>query len=184
MNHFGTLIAETRKAKGWSETDVVHASGYRNVAKGLRRLRSLESGRDVLPDAKRYALFAKALGLTDDQVLLALASDFEEMDEPLPPRVIIRWIPAIYGQMKLPDGCTVEEAIRLAEEFSRTRGYRTCVVLSRLRALYLEPDGSRKQMCGLPGSTCPLSAELVSKIELKLRLRLGKTPVELPPNPG
>jgi transcriptional regulator with XRE-family HTH domain len=178
------LIADARKAKGWSETDLVHAAGFRNVQKGLRRLRSLESGRDLLPATQRYALFAKALGLSDDQVLLALASDFEEMDEPLPPRVIIRWLPAFYGQLALPDGCTVEEAVRLAEQFSRTKGYRTCVVLSRLRALYVEPDGSRKQMCGLPGSTCPLSAELVDKIELKLRLRLGETPVELPPNDG
>ena len=182
MGRLGTLLAETRKAKGWSETDLVNAAGFRNVPKGLRRLRSLESGREVLPATQRYALFIKALGLSEDQVLLAMAADFEEMDEPVPPRVVIRWLPAFYGRLALPDGCSVEEAIRLAAEFSKTKGYSTCV-LSQLRAVYVEPDGSRKQRYGLPGSTCPLSAELVSKIELKLRLRLGKTHVE-PPRPS
>jgi hypothetical protein len=74
----------------------------------------------------------------------------------------------------------VEVAIRMAAEFSKLRGYRTCVVLSRLRALYLEPDGSRCQICSLPASNFPLSAEFVDKVELSLRRRLGRTTIEPP----
>jgi transcriptional regulator with XRE-family HTH domain len=184
MTHVGRLIADARQAKGWSEKDLVMAAGYRKVDKGLRRLRRIEDGSDPLPDERRLAPFAKALGLDGEAVLLALCSDFDALDAPMQPQVVIRWMPAFYGRMALPEGCTEERAVELAKRFSAEQGLRCCVMLSRVRSIYVEPNGTETLSFQPPGCSISMSAGLRDRIQMRLAKRLGGMTVERAPPTG
>jgi hypothetical protein len=118
--------------------------------------------------------FAKALGLKREAVLQALCADLAALDEPMPPQVVVRWMPAIYGRLALPERCTEERAVELAKEFSAEKGLRCCVRLSRIRCIYVEPDGAEKLSFSPPGSSFPFSAGFRDRLVARLARRLGR----------
>ena len=178
MSNIGRLVADTRVAQGMSERDLILKAGYKNEAKGLRRLRTIEEGRDPLPAEHRFRPFTKALALDDETILMALCADFDALDKPTPPKVVIRLMPGFYRTLPLPENCTPELAVDLAKRFSAQRGLRCCVCLSRIRSIYVEPDGSVELSFSPPGCSIALSAGLCDKVILRLAKRLKCVPVE------
>jgi len=178
MTHLSELFITARQSRAWTQAEVAAAAGYRNAAKGLRRIQAIESGSDSFPRKETLSRFATALGISDEQVLLALSEDFADMDKPLPPQVTIRWFCGFYGQMRLPADCTPEEAIKLATEFSSAKRLSTCVRLSVLGCVYIEPDGTSKFMYGPPVSSFSLSSEASSAWLMRISRRLAQTHIE------
>jgi transcriptional regulator with XRE-family HTH domain len=167
MKNIARLFREARSARGWSEVELVKAAGIKRIEKGLRRLRAIESGEDALPQGEVINKFAGPLCLTNEQIILALCEDFAALDQPIPSQVVIRWIPAVYGTMRLPENCTPEEAIKMATKFSREKGFRTCVRLSNIRTVYVEPDGSRMLSFAPPSGGFRFSAALPESIQIE-----------------
>jgi transcriptional regulator with XRE-family HTH domain len=151
MSHLGRLLLEARQRLGWTPEEAARQAGYVRIQKGVRHLSAIERGEDIFPEQSRLGRFAKSLGVEKEAILQAQCSDWEELDRPCEPRVIIRIMPSIYQHAALPPNCTTEQAIEIASAISKERRLSTCVVLSRIRGLYLEPDGTRKEVHALPG---------------------------------
>jgi transcriptional regulator with XRE-family HTH domain len=54
------VFEAARRARGWSLADAARAAGYKNIDKGMRRLRRIESG-DPFPRQEVLERFAAAL---------------------------------------------------------------------------------------------------------------------------
>lgn len=180
----GRLFHQARKAQGMSFGDVARRAGYRNVAKGANKLVTIERGENPFPRPELRERFAPALGVSADAVFGALCEDFERLDRDVPPEVIVRMIPGVLMSLKLPDGCTVREAIDLAKQYSAEYNVKVCVTFSNIRGLYIRPDGSSFESYGLPSSTFRgfpggfLDAKLCSKQGRRLQHEVAGTPIE------
>jgi transcriptional regulator with XRE-family HTH domain len=114
MTPLGRLIRQTRERRGSSRHPIVERAGYRNTNKGFRRLDELESGPGVFPDSRVLTRFAAVLGIADADILLDLSQDFQEWDRPIEPYWIGRWLPGLYFNERLAEGCSMEEACAVA----------------------------------------------------------------------
>ena len=185
MTRVGRLFEQARRKLGLRTVEVARRAGYRNTNKGIRRITDIESGSDMFPKPAVYRRLIAVLGIDEYDVLQAMAEDFDELDQPVPPRLIVRLIPSFYVQHPLPEGCTTEQAIAIAEQVSRDRNLSVCVVLTRVRGLYIKPNGDRHEGYGLPLNNLPFM-ESVRKLypghtfreQLRLFRGLAKTRIE------
>ena len=175
MSRLGEQLRTRRRELGWRPVDIARQGGYLNVNKGVRRYQRIEDGRDIFPDRRVLRRFTAAMGIDDAEAVQAMAEDFCELDRPVSPKVIVRMMPAIYIPLRLPDGCSREEAEAIATDYARTKNRRVCVTLSRIRGLYIKPDGTRFEAYGLPASTLGHTAEA---------LRLSKAAARIPVEKG
>ncbi len=157
MSHLGNLFERARGGLGLRIVDVARQAGYANLNKGIRRYANIEDGDDVFPSKIVYQRFATVLGLDELAILAAMVDDFEELDRPVPPRLVIRVTPCFHQQRSLPPDCSRQEAEAIAVDVARKENRKVCLVLSRLRALYIEPDGKRFEAYGLPASSLPFA---------------------------
>ena len=161
--------------------DVVIAAGYRNVNKGLRRYEALERGRIVFPKSAILQPFTRSLEIDETIVLMAMCRDFEELDMPVSPEVIVKILPGVYMPLELPEHCTPEEAESIGSEYSRNTGRTVCLVLSRIRGLYIEPDGGKYEAYGLPSSHPLGTQQTMDGIRsLKESVRLQRDAMRIP----
>ena len=154
MSNISELFENRRKKRGLTVRQVAIKTGYtrNNLSKGMRKYSRLEESDCYFPRPSIRDKFAPVLGLTEDDIQEALHADLEELDQPVDPHIIIRWMPAVYGAVDLPDGSTREEAERRTREVGREKNKRCCLVLSRIRGLYVEPDGSAQEAYSLPNT--------------------------------
>ena len=143
----------TRRRLGLSRGELVRRAGWRNVSKGANKLVRIERGEDVFPDDELRGRFARLLGITEDEMLAAMSEDFERLDRPAPPEVIVRVAAAVHVGLDLPEGCTVEEALEIAKRHAVEEKRHVCVVLSQLRCITIRPDGTSFESFGLPTTT-------------------------------
>jgi transcriptional regulator with XRE-family HTH domain len=174
VTYIGQLICEVRGQRRLTRRQVVELAGYRNLTKGLRRLDELESGRDVLPDARVLERFVAVLGIAEADVLLALGRDFDELDRPIRPYLVLRWLPGLYFNQSLPAGCSTREACVVARQIVAERNIRVCLVRSRIRGRYFGPEGTEFEAYGLP--TCRFNSRLHGR---NLQRRAARVPKEL-----
>lgn len=155
MSHISELFESRRKELDLSVRQVAKKAGYtpKNLSKGMRKYSRLEESDCYFPRRTIRDKFAPVLGLTGEDIREALHADIEELDQPVDPYIIIRWMPAVYGSVDLPDGCSREEAERRTREVAREKDKRCCLVLSRIRGLYVEPDGSSVEAYSLPNTS-------------------------------
>jgi hypothetical protein len=185
MTHLGRLFSQARSKLGIGIVDVARRAGYRNLNKGMRRYTQIENGSDIFPVEIIRQRFCKVLGLDDADLLGAMAADFEELDRPVPPRLIVRLAFAFYVEEPLPEGCTREEAEAYAERVARERDRSVCVTLSEIRSLFISPNGKKSEAYCVPVSTLPTleglrAASRISSIKERFRLvaQVSSTPRE------
>lgn len=82
-----------------------------------------------------------------------MSEDFARLDRPVPPRAIVRIMAAVYIPLELPEGCTVDEAVKIAKRHAVEEKRRVWVALSELRCITIRPDGTSYESYGLPHTT-------------------------------
>jgi len=102
MSCLGELLWKTRRSLGLTIVEVARRAGYRNVNKGIRRYTDIETGSDVFPKEVIRRRFTEVLGLDEADILAAMLMDFEELDRPVAPRLIIRIMASAYAEHPLP----------------------------------------------------------------------------------
>jgi len=175
----GRLFRLARTALGLSLGETVKRAGYANVSKGANKLLRIERGVDPFPAKHLLERFGKALALTEEQSMTALCEEFCELDKPIKPEAIVRLMPAVYVPVALPDGASPDEAVRAAKQHSTITGRKVFVRLSRIRGVYVQPDGISfesydipwSSLGGAPGTLRPWLWERVTK-------RLSGTSIE------
>ena len=185
MTRVGRLFQQARRKLGLRPVEVARRAGYKNINKGIRRITDIETGSDMFPKPAVYRRFIGLLGIDEWDVLQAMAEDFDELDQPVPPRLIVRLIPSFYIQHPLPEGCTTEEAIAIAERVAQERDLQVCVTLTGIRGLYIAPSGARHEGYGLPLNNLPFMESVrqlypghTFKEQLRLFRELAKTRIE------
>ena len=143
--HLAEHFARRRREKGLKLGQVARTLGYRNVAKGSRRVQAFEQTGEI--DSRLFTKLAAVLEVDQATVNRLLQQDLEDWtkwaNEPIKPYFVVRLMPAFYSQGDLPDEVkSVEEAERYASEFAKERRLRVCLVLSRRVSVYFAADGS------------------------------------------
>jgi hypothetical protein len=129
-------------------SEIAAGLGYRNIAKGLRRLDSWIDGSAPPPDDKRAAL-AELLGLEDDALLEILASDRNAIGAKKRAKratnphylLTIRIMAAVYSTKRLPLGITRREAIRMAGDAAKTMKRLCALNTPESQTLWFGTDG-------------------------------------------
>lgn len=146
------LFRAKRKESGLGYKKLAKRAGYRNLDKGMRRMRNLESSDSFFPHPEIRETFAEVLNITEDEIEDAMRKDFEALDQPIEPQLIIRIMAAVYVEGDLPEGCRREEAIEIAEKVATERNRKCCLTLSRIRGIYFETDGTSHEEYSLPAA--------------------------------
>ncbi|MFB6262110.1 MAG: helix-turn-helix domain-containing protein [Bradymonadaceae bacterium] len=125
------------------------------------RLRWIESGKELFVDDETLERFDDVLEIGLDRMQRAIEREFEWLDEKThEPTLIVRVAPAIYSPKELPDDLEGrDEMLEYALDFSEEIGRRACLSLSKVRGIYVEPDGSWQERRGLPTSDISLEFE-------------------------
>jgi transcriptional regulator with XRE-family HTH domain len=147
-NHLGTYFRERRRQRGLSLGQLARLVGYRNVSKGCNRIARFERYGAVTQDLLLH--LAEALGIDLPTVEGLMERDRRERlreweawaNEPVPMRLIVRYMAAVYGTVALPDEITTpEQAEAFARDYARQHGRRVCLALSRRLSVWVGKDG-------------------------------------------
>ena len=140
---------QARLDKGLKLGQLARLAGYKNVAKGARRIEALERHGNVHADLRNK--LADLLGidhmtvdrLMDEDQRQFLAEWNAWASEPIRPYLIIRYMAAVYSHRELPEEIqSAEEAEAYATNVARTRHFRCCLVLSRRISVWIAADGT------------------------------------------
>ena len=176
MSNLGDLFAKTRKDLRLSPKQVAELAGYRNIDKGIRRYLQIEQGINLFPHREVLERFRQALNIDVADILMAQSLDFEDLDKPIQPYIIYRFVPGFHVKMELHADCTREQAVMTAKKLACRLEVRTCLVVSRLRCLFVDPDGSIDEAIGVPATQIGSSN--------KMAMRLSKQVVQIPREPS
>ena len=174
MKHLGELFRQARKALALSATEIAQLAGYKNIDKGMRRYRQIENGNNLFPHQEVLERFRTALELDVSEIVMAQALDFQELDKPIQPYIVYRFVPGFHVTMELHPDCTMDQALMTAKKLARRLELRTCLVVSRLRSIFIDPDGSTEEALGLP----IMSIGSHNKQAMRLTKRVSRIPQE------
>jgi hypothetical protein len=122
--------------------------GYRNLAKGARRLSCLEQTGMATPNL--LVNVVEGLGLNWAMVERLAEEDRQErlreweawVNEPVPMCLVIRLMAAVYARRALPAEVTAQEEAEVwACDFARQHRCRVCLVLSRRSSVWIDAQG-------------------------------------------
>ena len=145
----GELIRISREAHHLTRGQLAAAIGYRNLAKGSRRIHQAEIG-----EGATQTLVESLIARLDlDLVALGHAYSEDEReyhegwsrwaDTPIRPYLVLRLIPGFYSRTSLPENViSLEEAEAWVSAVVRFRHMRGCLVWTRRLSVWFEPDGS------------------------------------------
>jgi transcriptional regulator with XRE-family HTH domain len=163
QTELGELIRRSRRSLGWTLQELARRMGYRNLAKGARRLEHLEQSGMASTDLEARA--ASALGL--DQRLLveikarddaARAHLFQEWLEGAQPMELYGYVAGATFRVPLPERLTEDQAIAFAMDTRQELRVRMCLVVDRKRSFWISSDGTTyltQARAGQPN--CPYS---------------------------
>jgi hypothetical protein len=122
--------------------------GYRNLSKGANRIAHFE--REGSVTEYLLAALAEALGIDLQTVEALIAQDRREhlrawekwVSEPVPMRLIVRYMSAVYGTVPLPLGITThEQAEAFACGYAKQHRHSACLALSRRYSVWIDAQG-------------------------------------------
>ena len=174
MYHLGELFRQARKALGLSPTRIAQLAGYKNIDKGVRRYRQIENGDDLLPHREVLERFRIAMQIDVSDVVMAQALDFEELEKPIQPYIVHRIFPGLHSRLDLPEDCTIDLGLMTAKALAEKMKTRMCLVLSKIRRIYCDPDGSTEEAIGMP----IMSIGSYNKQALRFAKRVARIPQE------
>ncbi len=176
MSNLGDLFAKTRNDLLLSPKQVAALAGYKNIDKGIRRYLQIEEGHNLFPHREVLTRFRQALNIDVADIFLAQSLDFEDLDRPIQPYIIYRFVPGFHVKMELHADCTREQAVMTAKKLACRLEVRTCLVVSRVRCLFVDPDGSSDEAIGVPATQIGTSN--------KMAMRLTKQVIQIPKEPS
>ena len=144
-------IREQRVKQGFNYAELSRKMGYSNINRGMRRVIDLEREGIFHPEVLEKII--DALELDQEYIEQLIEEDeeqkrreFEEwVNTPIKWHLIIRWMPAVYGERAIPGYLkTEDEAIDYAREVAREYKSMVWLVLSRKENIHIYPDGSIK----------------------------------------
>jgi len=148
MSKLGEFLRAERLKKSLSLGQLASLVGYRNIAKGARRLTSLEQSGTGKSDL--LVNIASALNL-DWMTVESLAEEDRQqrlceweawVNEPVPMELIVRVMAAVYARHSLPaEVTTPEQAEAWACEFARDQRRQVCLILSRRHSVWIDAEG-------------------------------------------
>jgi hypothetical protein len=148
-SHLGQLFEHARKAKGTRKTELVSLLGYRNLAKGHRRLDRLESQGKTTPGFLRQV----AAILNVDESDIRRTSELDRAaeraawqawaDKPVPLEMKVKWFSGFYAAEPLPAHVAEDPAAAesYARRFAREHGVAVCLALNRRESIWIGADG-------------------------------------------
>jgi hypothetical protein len=148
MNNLGQFFNEKRVSQGLSLGRLARLVGYRNVSKGANRISRFEHEGTVTEDL--LAALVDALGIDLQTVEALIEQDRQEhlraweawVSEPVPMRLIVKYLPAVYGTVPLPQEIrTPEQAEAFACGYAKQHGQKVCLALSRRHSVWIDEDG-------------------------------------------
>lgn len=175
-NHLGRYFRSRRLQENLSLGETARRLGYINISKGARRVQQLEEGANYTADL--LGRLVRVFEVDPCLVQELRERDHAEylrgweqwVDEPVPMRLVIRYMPAVYGELPLPsDVTTPEQAIAYGQGVARTMGLRLCIELSRRVAVYIDETGVANQVEATPESD-PRPFMQVGRDRFRLRL--------------
>jgi hypothetical protein len=137
-----------RIAKNLKPSDVARAVGYRNIAKGANRIVRFE--REGVIQEDLLVKMAEVLGIDWTTVEELADQDRREhteawnkwADQPVKMLVVIKWMPAVYGERQLPIEITTPDAAEaFACDLARQLKKSVCLVLSRRKSVWINDKG-------------------------------------------
>jgi hypothetical protein len=162
MSEVGKLVRLSRELLGLRRQDVLQRLGYKNMAKGHRRLQHLETDGQVAPQflARVQAL----LNIDTDELRQASQTDDARRqadwnawaDQPVPIRLVVKWFPGLYLDTPLPENAQNDETLAMdyARQFAKDKGVSVCLVLSRRDSAWITAAGEllhKHRTSGMPG---------------------------------
>jgi transcriptional regulator with XRE-family HTH domain len=148
VNNLGNFFHEPRLSQNISLGQLARLVGYRNVSKGANRVARFE--RDGTATEDLLETLAAALGIDIATVDRLIEQDSQEelraweewVSEPVPMRLIVKYLPAVYGTVPLPQEITTpEQAEPFACEYAKQNRRKVCLALSRRHSVWIDKDG-------------------------------------------
>jgi transcriptional regulator with XRE-family HTH domain len=148
QNHLGDYFRARRLELGLTPGDVARRLGYQNLSKGARRSLDLEAGHRASADF--LARLADLLGITPEAVRQLLERDRRAYveawerwaSEPVPPQVVVRLLPGVFGTTLLPEGVTTpDDAVTFGQREARRLRKVVFVLLSRRVSVTIAESG-------------------------------------------
>ena len=141
-------IKQQRERQRLNYAELSRKMGYSNINRGMRRVIDLEREGIYHPEVLEKII--DALELDQEYIEQLIEEDkeqqrqeFEEwVNTPIKWHLIIRWMPAVYGEREIPGYIkSEEEAIDYAREVAREYKSMVWLVLSRKENIHIYPDG-------------------------------------------
>jgi hypothetical protein len=148
MSHLGTYFRDQRFQQGLSLGQLARLVGYRNVSKGSNKIVRLE--REGVVTDELLARLAEAMHIEFGTVEQLIEQDRQEyqrawerwVNEPVPMQVIVKYIPAVYGKVALPESVTTpEQAEAFACAYAREHKRQVCLAVSRRLSIWIDKEG-------------------------------------------
>jgi hypothetical protein len=148
MSQLGAFIRAERLKRGLTLGRLARLVGYRNLAKGARRIACLEQSGTATTDL--LVNVVNALDIDWPTVERLAQADHQErlreweawVGAPTPMHLVVRLMAAVYTRTPLPpEVMTPDEAEAWACEFARQHRCRVCLVLSRRWSVWIDAEG-------------------------------------------
>ncbi len=147
-NHLGNHFHEQRLGQGLTLGHLARLVGYRNISKGANKIVRFEREGEVTEIL--LTALTEALHIDQDTVRRLIEQDRQEwlreweqwVSQPVPMQLIVRYLPAVYGRVPLPEVVrTAEQAEAFACTYARQHGRRVCLAVSRRLSIWINNDG-------------------------------------------
>jgi hypothetical protein len=144
-------IKQERVKQGLNYAELSRLMGYKNNNRGMRRI--IDLAREGKVHSEILKKLIEALGLDRAYIDQLIKEDkdqqrreFEEwVNNPIDWHLIIRWMPAVYGEREIPGYIkTEDEAIEYARSVDREYKSMVWLVLSMKENIHIDSDGSIK----------------------------------------
>ena len=142
---FGRFLEEKRKNSGFSRKEIAQKTGYKNLNKGIRRIKAIEEGKIDEPLVQKIMTILEVAGLDREKCLLAEKLQIKREIKKLPefkPRIIWRAMSCLYIPLEIPEYLTSKAAIlNFARALARERKAHCRLELNYNLRYYIAPSG-------------------------------------------
>ena len=144
-SHLGKYVRRQRERQGLNRGQLARSLGYRNISKGVRRILDLETQGSCA--ARLWARVQDVLGLDQSDIEHAASQDWADyqawLDQPVPMELVLKLIPAVYLNVRLPAEARSDEvkAETYACEVAEARKLKACLVVSRRLSIWINEKG-------------------------------------------
>ncbi len=143
MTRLSKLLYKSRFEKGLTLGEIARGLGY-SVNKGTRKYLEWERGEEY-PEEEKLRELIRVMELDPKEVKKAVEQDRRDyekwLDEPIPMTLVVRIMPAVYADVKVPENLSPEEAEEWACQYARKEKRMVCLVLSRRESVWIDEQG-------------------------------------------